>query len=276
LRELAAFIQLPPTVQSPGMPEWPHKVKGRVMFNDVTFTYPDACNDAIAGFALQVEPYTTTAFVGPSGCGKTTLMSLLMREYDPSSGEILVDGVDLRAYDYGRYRREMVAMVSQTIDLFDRSIADNIRLGKPGASDEEVLEAARLAGAHEFIMRTTDGYATQVGENGIRLSGGQKQRLAIARALIRRPAILIMDEATSSLDAKVQEEVQANLNALMASRTCTIFVIAHRLSTVMSADRVVVIEAGTVSAIGTHEELQKMNGLYKELCDLELKRGILD
>jgi len=225
---------------------------------------------------LKIEPFTTTALVGESGCGKSTLMSLLMRDYDPLAGLIRIDGVPLALLDYRRYRREVVAIVSQHIELFNGSIAYNIRLGMPEATDEEVVQAAKQAAAHDFIAKLADGYGSQIGENGIRLSGGQRQRIAIARALIRRPKILIMDEATSSLDAETQAAVQRTVNQLIASRTCTIFIIAHRMSTVMNADQVVVIEKGSITAVGTHAELQRKNGFYRRLCQLELDIGILD
>lgn len=275
MRELVALMCLPPTVQQPATPIWPSQITGRVEFRDVDFRYPDATECALTGVSFVAEPYTATALVGSSGCGKSTLMGLLQRLHDPTGGYVLVDGVGLSELDYNRYRREAISVVSQDVQLFDGTIMHNIRVSKPDATDEDVIEAARLAYADEFIVKQPNGYHTEVGENGIRLSGGQKQRIAIARALLRKPAILILDEATSALDAISQQRVQESINDLIERREVTIFIIAHRFSTIESADQVVVLDDGRLAEIGTHAELQRHNGLYARLRAMETK-GLLD
>lgn len=269
LKELVSFIQTPPTVVNADVPEWPRKMLGAVSFDKVTFIY-SGIDPTICSLSLKVTEHTSIAFVGESGSGKSTLMRLLAREYDPQKGAIYVDGINLRDIDYARYRNQMIAVVSQAIELFNRSIADNIRIARPDATSAEVSEAARGAGAHDFIMATENGYDTMIGENGLRLSGGQRQRLAIARALIMKPAILIMDEATSALDAMSQAEVQATIDDLIARRVCTIFIIAHRLSTVRGADTIVVLDSGKIESIGTHAQLLERSAIYQRMVSLEL------
>lgn len=275
LRELVALMCLPPTIQQADEPQWPDRMSGRVEFANIGFRYPEASDCALSGVSFVAEPFTATALVGSSGCGKSTLMGLLQRMHDPSEGAVLVDGIDLRQLDYDRYRREAISVVSQDIELFDTTILENIRVSHPAATDDEVYEAARLAFADEFIIKQEHGYQTEVGENGIRLSGGQKQRIAIARALLRKPAILIMDEATSALDALSQQKVQESINLLIERREVTIFIIAHRFSTIESADQVVVLSDGHLAEIGTHAELKRKNGLYARLRAMESK-GLLD
>ncbi len=269
LRELVALMCLPPTIQQADNPVWPKRLRGRVEFRDIDFSYPEAEDCALSGVSFVAEPYTATALVGSSGCGKSTLMGLLQRMHDPTGGKVLIDGIDLRQLDYNRYRREAISVVSQDIELFDTTIMENIRVSDPAATDDDVYEAARLAFADEFIVKQLHGYHTEVGENGIRLSGGQKQRIAIARALLRKPAILIMDEATSALDAISQKMVQKSINLLIERREVTIFIIAHRFSTIMGADQVVVLKDGQIAETGTHDQLNRKNGLYTRLRKME-------
>jgi len=274
MKELAELVLNVPEVQQPESPAWP-QLEGRVEYCDVSFTYEGNDSPAISDFNLVAEPNQTIAFVGTSGCGKSTAVELLMRSYDPDAGEVMLDGISLRDLDYDRFRREVVAMVSQDVQLFDMSVADNIRFGLPEASDDDVRRAAEQAYAHSFIESFPQGYDTIVGEDGILLSGGQKQRIAIARALLRRSRILVLDEATSSLDAESQHYVKQAIDRLIAERICTIFVIAHRLSTVREADWIVVLNEGKIVARGSHAELSRQNGFYRRMCELE-SQGILD
>jgi len=243
----------------------PAKVEGRVEYQDVVFAYP-ARPDApvLSGVSLTLAPGEAVALVGHSGAGKSTLSHLLARFYDPSSGCIRLDGRDLRELDPSWLRRQ-VGVVSQEPLLFSSSIADNIRYGRTDATDAQVEAAARAANAHEFISRFPDGYRTKVGERGVQLSGGQKQRVAIARAVLKDPRLLVLDEATSALDAESEHLVQEALDRLLEGRTT--LVIAHRLSTVKSADRVVVLDGGRVVQQGTHATLQGEVGLYRKLLE---------
>ncbi|MDB4932888.1 MAG: Efflux transporter, permease/ATP-binding protein [Myxococcaceae bacterium] len=243
----------------------PARVDGRVELAGVDFTYP-ARPDApvLRGVSLTVAPGEVVAVVGQSGAGKSTLAHLLTRFYDPTAGTVSLDGHDLRALDPSWLRRH-IGVVSQEPMLFSSSIAENIRYGVPGATDAEVESAARAANAHEFIARFPDGYATKVGERGVQLSGGQKQRVAIARAVLKNPRVLILDEATSALDAESEHVVQEALDRLLVGRTT--LVIAHRLSTVQGADRVVVLDGGRVVQEGTHAALAAEAGLYRRLVE---------
>jgi ABC transporter fused permease/ATP-binding protein len=244
------------------------EVSGEVEFDRVSFSYPVRPEVLVLDeVSLLLEPGRVVALVGPSGAGKSTIAALLLRLYDPCDGIIRLDGRDLRSVD-ARWLRTQIGTVAQEPILFSTAVAANIRYGRPEAADEEVEVAARAANAHQFILELPEGYETEVGERGVRLSGGQKQRVAIARALLKDPPILILDEATSSLDAESESLVQDALERLMARRTS--FVIAHRLSTVRTADRVVVLDGGAVIETGTHDQLMAADGLYRRLVSKQL------
>jgi len=237
-------------------------LRGAIRFRDVRFSY-DGENEVLKGISFDVEPGQVVAFVGPSGSGKSTIASLLARFYDPNAGRITVDGYDLKTLKLKPYRRQ-IGTVLQDNFLFSGTLADNIRYSRPEATDDEVEWAAREANIADFIESQPDGYQTEVGENGVKLSGGQKQRIAIARALLRDPKLLILDEATSSLDTTSEKLIQEALNRLMAGRTT--LVIAHRLSTIRSADVIYVLKDGHIVQSGTHDELmQHRDGLYRSL-----------
>ena len=244
------------------------RLTGQVEFKDVHFTYPSRPGvEILKGISFRAEPGTKIAVVGPSGAGKSTLLSLLLRLYDPTSGTLRIDGRDAREYPVLSLRSRM-AFVPQEILLFGGSIAENIAYGKPGASQDEIEQAARRANAHAFIVGFPEGYATLVGDRGIRLSGGQRQRIAIARAILRDPAILILDEATSSLDSESERLIQDALESLMVGRTS--FIIAHRLATVRNADRILVLDGGHIVESGTHAELNAIEGgTYRHLAALQ-------
>ena len=248
--------------------------EGHIVFRDVRFSY-DEDVPVLKGISLDARPGSTTALVGSSGSGKSTLVSLVLSFNAPDSGRILVDGRDLSGIRLGDYRRH-VGVVLQDNFLFDETIEYNIRYGRSGATREDVERAAKLAHCHEFITAFPDGYGTVIGERGVKVSGGQRQRLAIARAILADPRILILDEATSSLDSESEAQIQAGLRTLRTGRTT--FVIAHRLSTIRSADQILVIEDGRVVERGGHAELMALNGRYRELHDhqyrIEMNRFI--
>lgn len=240
---------------------------GLVRLDQVRFSYGDR-GEVLSGVSLTAHPGQVVALVGPSGAGKTTLVSLIPRFYDVTAGSITVDGTDIRQFSLEGLRQQ-IGIVPQETLLFSGSIAENIGYGRPGASQAEIEQAAQAANAHDFIRSFPEGYQTVVGERGIKLSGGQRQRVAIARALLKNPRILILDEATSSLDSESEALVQEALERLMKGRTT--FVIAHRLSTVRNADQIVVLEAGRVAQQGQHEELLAQGGLYRELYELQFR-----
>ncbi|HEY8210464.1 MAG TPA: ABC transporter transmembrane domain-containing protein [Myxococcaceae bacterium] len=253
-----------PSIETSGGEQLP-AVSGEVELQGVSFSYPTRKDvGVLGGVDLKVRPGESVAIVGPSGAGKSTIAALLGRLYDPDSGRVLLDGRDLKVLDPSWLRRQ-IGVVAQEPLLFSTSIAENIRYGRPGASDAEVEQAARAANAHDFISAFPEGYKTAVGERGVQLSGGQKQRVAIARAVLKDPRILVLDEATSALDAESEHLVQEALERLMRGRTTLI--IAHRLSTVIGANRVAVLDHGHVVQVGSHSGLMAQEGLYKRLVE---------
>ena len=238
------------------------KLKGEIIFRDVSFHYEDNDEKVLSHIDLKADAGDYIALVGPSGAGKTTLCSLIPRFYDVTSGEILVDGTDIRDLRLNDLRNN-IGIVQQDVYLFAGTIMDNIRYGKPEAADEEVVRAAKNANAHEFIMSFPQGYDTDIGQRGVKLSGGQKQRLSIARVFLKNPPILIFDEATSALDNESEKVVQQSLEGLAKNRTT--FVIAHRLTTIQNAQKILVLTEDGIAEEGTHEELLAKQGVYETL-----------
>ena len=269
---LVELLSIKDTVQDPSAPQTlSTPVSGAITFDAVTFHYPQRPNTvALDDVAFQVAAGETVAIVGPSGAGKSTIMQMLLRFYDPEVGGITIDGVNLR--DMARHDfRQHIALVPQDAAIFAVSAMENIRFGRPEASDADVIAAAKAAAAHDFISALPDGYDTYVGERGVMLSGGQKQRIAIARAILRDAPILLLDEATSALDAESERLVQAAVENLSADRTT--LVIAHRLATVKKADRILVMDQGKIVAQGTHDSLIAEQGLYARLAKLQFTAG---
>ncbi|MBI4886549.1 MAG: ABC transporter ATP-binding protein [Acidobacteria bacterium] len=267
LDRIREILDMPTEVDEDARRQPLGRIRGALSFEDVWFEYA-AGQPVLRGVSFQAAPGTTTALVGSSGSGKSTLISLVMAFNRPASGRVLVDGrdlADLRLRDY----REQLASVLQDNFLFDGTIADNVGYARPGSTLDEITEACRIAHCDEFITRFPDGYQTVVGERGIRLSGGQRQRVSIARAILANPRVLILDEATSSLDSESEQMIQDGLRRLRSGRTT--FVIAHRLSTIRSADQILVLEAGEIVERGTHAELLALNGRYRQLYDKQYR-----
>ncbi len=269
---LTELLAETPAIAAPASPvALPTPARGEIAFEDVHFAYPARPGyRSVNGLSFAVKPGETVAIVGPSGAGKSTILSLVLRFYDPVSGRITLDGVDLREADPEALRRR-IAIVPQEVTIFATSIRDNIAFGMTGVSEEAIRAAARAAQAEEFILRLDDGYDTAVGERGVTLSGGQRQRIAIARAILKDAPVLLLDEATSALDAESETAVQKALDGQMGKRTT--IVIAHRLATVLKADRILVMESGRVVEEGTHQSLIRKDGLYARLARLQFDQG---
>ena len=266
LLNLRDFVKDPLKVREFNVP-----VRGEIEFNSVNFRYPSRPDTpALSELDFKIKPGETVAFVGPSGAGKSTLFQLLLRFYDPMSGCVKIDGIDLKELAREKFRKN-IAVVPQDPIIFAMSAIENIRFGRPDASDEDVIAAAKAASAHEFIKNLPESYQTFVGERGVMLSGGQKQRIAIARAILRDAPILLLDEATSALDSENELAVKRAVESLSKSRTT--LVVAHRLATVKKADRIIVMNQGKLVATGTHEELLSAGGLYARLARLQFSDG---
>ena len=245
--------------------------QGRIAFENVTFSYNgNGCDAVLKGVNFTAEPGQTVALLGTTGAGKSSLVHLIPRFYDVTGGRVTFDGLDIRKLDQESLRKSIGMALQETV-LFSGTIRDNIRYGKPEASDEEVWAAARAAQAHDFIMSFPEGYDTEVGQRGVNLSGGQKQRIAIARALLVQPAVLILDDSTSAVDVETETKIQDALENLMRGRTS--FVIAQRISTVLTADKILVLDDGRIAAEGTHAELLASSPIYRDIYTSQLGNG---
>jgi ATP-binding cassette subfamily B protein len=272
---LAELLSARDTIADAPVPrDLPRPVRGEIIFDGVTFHYPTRpSQSALETMDLTIRPGETVALVGPSGAGKTTVIQLIQRFYDPDKGRILLDGIDLKDMGRGDFRRS-IALVPQDPVIFAATARENIRFGRPGATDAEVEAAAAAAAAHDFLKALPEGYETFVGERGVMLSGGQKQRIAIARAILRDAPVLLLDEATSALDAESERAVQKAVDELAVGRTTII--VAHRLATVKKADRIVVFDQGRIVAEGTHDQLVQQDGLYARLARLQFTDGAIE
>jgi ABC-type multidrug transport system fused ATPase/permease subunit len=258
-----------PEVREPAHPKTIQRAEGRIEFQGIDFAYAGR-SDTLRDISFEVEPGKTVAIVGPTGAGKTTLISLIPRFYDAQQGRILLDGVDIRELGLKPLRNQLSLVLQEPL-LFSGSIQENIRYGRLEASDEEVIEAAKAANAHDFIMRLPDQYRTELGERGAQLSGGERQRICVARAFLKDAPILVLDEPTSAIDSKTEAVILDALDRLMIGRTS--FMIAHRLSTVHRADLILVMDQGRIVQRGTHDELVAVDGLYRQLHEIQNRAG---
>lgn len=272
-RRVWEILDTVPDIQSPSQPINIGVLQGGVEFRNVSFRYQDEFKDSLSAINVLIQPNQIIALIGATGSGKTSLVNLIPRFYDVTEGAVFVDGYDVRSVDLVELRKQ-IGIVLQTSLLFSESIRENIRYGRPEANDEEIVAAAKAAQAHDFIIALQNGYDTVVGERGITLSGGQRQRIAIARALLMNPRILILDDSLSAVDTQTEKMIQEALNNLMKDRTT--FIIAHRMSTVRRADMILVMEGGRIIQSGKHDELVQVNGLYKEIHDLQLQKAYED
>ncbi|MBQ9366321.1 MAG: ABC transporter ATP-binding protein [Victivallales bacterium] len=266
------FDERPEVVNDPNPIPIP-RMRGEVDFKNVEFHYEEG-KSVLKDITIHCKPGDTTALIGPTGCGKSTILNLILRFYDITGGELLIDGHDIKKLDLHQFRRQFGIVLQESL-LFSTSIKDNIRYGKPLASDEEIINAAKAAEIHDFIMTLPDGYDTLVGDFGVELSVGQKQRITIARAICADPAILIMDEATSSLDSDSEQAIQRAMDKILEGRTS--FVVAHRLSTIKNADQIILLDKGYIQERGTHDELMAIpNGRYRELYTKHMGKGVIE
>jgi ATP-binding cassette subfamily B protein len=271
---IQAILDSQPEIGDPSNPISPPVLKGRVAFEQVTFSYDgNAGEPVLRDVSFSVEPGQMVAILGATGSGKSSLVHLIARFYDVTSGRVMIDGVDVRDLDKAALRKQVGIALQESI-LFSGTIRDNIRYGSPDASDEEVVAAARAAQAHEFITHLPEGYDTILGQRGVNVSGGQKQRIAIARALLTQPAVLILDDSTSAVDVETEARIQDALSESLAS--CTGFVVAQRISTVLSADRILVLDEGAIVAQGTHSELLSSSPIYREIYESQLGDGLVN
>ncbi len=266
------FDEKAEVVNDPNPIPIPH-ITGQVDFNDVHFHYEEG-KPVLKGITFHAKPGDTIALIGPTGCGKSTVLNLLLRFYDITGGELKIDGHDIRRLDLHQFRRQFGIVLQESL-LFSISIKDNIRYSRPGATEHDIIESAKIAEIHDFIMSLPQGYDTLVGDYGVELSVGQKQRINIARAICADPAILIMDEATSSLDSDSEQAIQRAMDKVLAGRTS--FVVAHRLSTIKNADQIILLDKGVIQERGTHAELMAIpNGRYHELYTKHMGKGVIE